>query len=187
MFGDSLWWRDGVLYQIYPRSFADSNGDGIGDLPGITSRLGYLQWLGIDGLWLSPTMPSPNLDWGYDVSDFFGVHPELGTMGDLDTLVREAAARDIKVLLDLVPTTPAISTSGSSTPDARGHLNIATGTSGAIQNRMVPRPTTGSVSSPDLHGRLTKVPASTTSTTSSRSNRTSTGGTPKSGTHSMAS
>ena len=97
------WWRDGVLYQIYPRSFADSNGDGIGDLTGITSKLDYLQWLGIDGLWLSPTMPSPNLDWGYDVSDFCGVHPELGTMDDLDRLVREAADRDIRILLDLVP------------------------------------------------------------------------------------
>ncbi len=66
------WWRDGVLYQIYPRSFADSNGDGIGDLRGIVSRLDHLEWLGIDGIWLNPTMPSPNEDWGYDVADYVG-------------------------------------------------------------------------------------------------------------------
>jgi alpha-glucosidase len=97
------WWREGVLYQLYPRSFADSNGDGIGDLAGIVDRLDYLEWLGIDGIWLNPTMPSPNADWGYDVADYVGVHPELGTLEDLDTLVAEAARRDIRVLLDLVP------------------------------------------------------------------------------------
>jgi alpha-glucosidase len=97
------WWRDGVLYQIYPRSFADSDGDGIGDLRGIAGRLDHLQWLGIDGIWLNPTMPSPNDDWGYDVADYTGVHPELGTLADLDALVAEAGARGIRVLLDLVP------------------------------------------------------------------------------------
>jgi alpha-glucosidase len=97
------WWRNGVLYQIYPRSFADANGDGIGDLRGIASRLGHLEWLGIDGIWLNPTMPSPNDDWGYDVADYCGVHPELGTLEDLDELVAEAGRRGIRVLLDLVP------------------------------------------------------------------------------------
>src|ERR671926_372983 len=72
------WWREGVLYQIYPRSFADSDGDGIGDLRGVISRLDHLEWLGIDGIWLNPTMPSPNDDWGYDVADYKGVHPDLG-------------------------------------------------------------------------------------------------------------
>src|ERR1041384_3402698 len=67
------WWRDGVLYQIYPRSFADSDGDGIGDLKGITARLDHLAWLGVDGIWLNPTFPSPNDDWGYAVSDYKGV------------------------------------------------------------------------------------------------------------------
>src|SRR5919109_1405110 len=99
----SGWWRDGVLYQIYPRSFADSNGDGIGDLRGIAARLDHLQWLGIDGIWLNPTMPSPNDDWGYDVADYCGVHPDLGTLEDVDALVAEAGARGIRVLLDLVP------------------------------------------------------------------------------------
>src|SRR5215213_506840 len=97
------WWREGVLYQIYPRSFADSGGDGIGDLPGITARLDHLEWLGIDGIWLNPTMPSPNHDWGYDVADYCAVHPDLGTLEDLDELVAEAGRRGIRVLLDLVP------------------------------------------------------------------------------------
>ena len=97
------WWRDGVLYQIYPRSFADSNGDGIGDLRGIADRLDHLEWLGIDGIWLNPTMPSPNDDWGYDVADFTAVHPDLGTLEDLDALIAEAGRRGMRVLLDLVP------------------------------------------------------------------------------------
>ena len=97
------WWRNGVLYQIYPRSFADANGDGVGDLRGIVSRLDHLEWLGVDGIWLNPTMPSPNHDWGYDVSDYAGVHPELGTLEDMDALVEEAGKRGIRVLLDLVP------------------------------------------------------------------------------------
>jgi alpha-glucosidase len=98
-----MWWENAVIYQAYPRSYADSNGDGIGDLPGITSRLDHLEWLGVDGLWLSPTFPSPNHDWGYDVADFYGVHPDLGTMRDLEELIVEAGRRHIRVLLDLVP------------------------------------------------------------------------------------
>jgi alpha-glucosidase len=97
------WWREGVLYQIYPRSFADSNADGIGDLRGLIERLDYLEWLGIDGIWLSPIHPSPNDDWGYDVSDYLGVHADLGTLADVDELVAEAGRRGIRVLLDLVP------------------------------------------------------------------------------------
>ncbi len=97
------WWKSGVLYQIYLRSFADSNADGIGDIQGVIEHLEYLEWLGVDGIWLSPVTVSPNVDWGYDVSDFEAVQPELGTLGDLDRLVEEAAARDIRVLLDLVP------------------------------------------------------------------------------------
>src|SRR2546422_6799895 len=97
------WWREGVLYQIYPRSFADSDGDGIGDLAGILGRLDYLAWLGVAGIWLNPVTPSPDRDWGYDVSDYRSVHPDLGTIEDLDRLVAEAGRRDIRVLLDLVP------------------------------------------------------------------------------------
>jgi alpha-glucosidase len=97
------WWRDGVLYQIYPRSYMDTNGDGIGDLRGITQRLDHLQWLGVDGIWLDPIMVSPNNDWGYDVSNYVDVDPALGTLGDAEELIAEAARRGIRVMLDLVP------------------------------------------------------------------------------------
>jgi alpha-glucosidase len=97
------WWQGGVLYQIYPRSFADSNGDGIGDLRGVIEKLDYLEWLGVDGVWLNPIHPSPNVDWGYDVSDYTGVHPDLGTLADLDELIVDAGRRGVRVILDLVP------------------------------------------------------------------------------------
>jgi alpha-glucosidase len=97
------WWQRGVVYQIYPRSFQDSNGDGVGDLAGITSRLDYVRWLGVDAIWISPIFPSPMADFGYDVSDYCGVHPLFGTLSDFDTLVEEAHARGLKVILDFVP------------------------------------------------------------------------------------
>jgi alpha-glucosidase len=97
------WWRDGVLYQIYPRSFGDADGDGIGDLRGVIAHLDHLEWLGVDGIWLNPTFPSPNHDWGYDVADYVGVHPDLGTLEDLEALVAAAGERGMRVLLDLVP------------------------------------------------------------------------------------
>jgi alpha-glucosidase len=99
----SPWWRGATFYQIYVRSWRDSDGDGTGDLAGICEGLDYLSWLGVDAIWLSPTMPSPNKDWGYDVSDYFGVHPDLGTIEDLDRLLSEAAQRSIAIMLDLVP------------------------------------------------------------------------------------
>ena len=97
------WWHGATLYQIYVRSWQDTNDDGYGDLNGVTAHLDYLSWLGVDGIWLSPTMPSPDEDWGYDVSDYMGVHPELGTLADLDRLIAGAGQRDLRVLLDLVP------------------------------------------------------------------------------------
>jgi alpha-glucosidase len=97
------WWQTGVFYQVYPRSFADSNADGIGDLQGLIDRLNYLEWLGIDGLWLNPIMQSPNDDWGYDVSDYTSVDPDLGSLADVDRLIAEAGSRGISVLLDFVP------------------------------------------------------------------------------------
>ena len=99
----SRWWESAVFYQVYPRSFQDSNGDGIGDLEGVRRRLDHLQWLGVDALWLTPITVSPDDDCGYDVSDFRDVHPELGTLADLDRLVQDAAARGLRILLDLVP------------------------------------------------------------------------------------
>ncbi len=97
-----LWWRDGVIYQIYPRSFVDSNGDGLGDLPGIISRLDYLADLGIDALWLSPVYPSPDKDFGYDVSDYCAIDPRYGSLADFDRLVAEAHARGLHLILDMV-------------------------------------------------------------------------------------
>ena len=97
------WWHGAVIYQLYVRSWRDSDGDGYGDLRGIIERLDHLAWLGVDAVWLSPTMPSPDEDWGYDVSDYRGVHPELGTMAELDQLIAEAGQRGLRVLLDLVP------------------------------------------------------------------------------------
>ncbi len=97
------WWRSGVLYQIYPRSFADANGDGLGDLRGILARLDHLQWLGIDGVWLSPVTVSPDADYGYDVADYCDVDPDYGTLGDLDELIDQCARRGISVVMDLVP------------------------------------------------------------------------------------
>ena len=97
------WWHGGVFYQIYPRSFADSNGDGAGDIPGVISRLDYLAELGIAGIWLSPVTVSPDRDWGYDVADYRDVDPDFGSLDDLSTLVTEAGRRGIRILLDLVP------------------------------------------------------------------------------------
>jgi alpha-glucosidase len=97
-----IWWRDGIIYQIYPRSFADGNGDGIGDLDGITSRLDYLQELGVDALWLSPIYPSPDVDFGYDVSNYLDVDPKFGDLESFDRLVKEAHTRGMHIILDLV-------------------------------------------------------------------------------------
>jgi alpha-glucosidase len=99
----SPWWHGAVLYQLYVRSWRDTDGDGYGDIPGIIAGLDHLSWLGVDGVWLSPTMPSPDEDWGYDVSDYTAVHPGLGTLEDMDILIAAAASRGIRVLLDLVP------------------------------------------------------------------------------------
>jgi alpha-glucosidase len=99
---DSTWWKHAVIYEIYPRSFQDSNGDGIGDLNGITSRLDYLQSLGVDAIWISPMYPSPQVDFGYDISDYESVDPQYGTLKDFDRLVAEAKRRNIRVVLDMV-------------------------------------------------------------------------------------
>ncbi|GAA1579482.1 glycoside hydrolase family 13 protein [Kribbella sancticallisti] len=97
------WWRSAVIYQVYLRSFQDSDGDGIGDLDGVRARLPYLRSLGVDGIWLNPFYPSPQHDHGYDVSDYLDVHPEYGTLASFDCLVAEAHRLDIKVLIDIVP------------------------------------------------------------------------------------
>ncbi len=103
MADQTIWWKRGIIYQVYPRSFMDHDGDGVGDLKGITSRLDYLQWLGIDAIWMSPINPSPMVDFGYDVSDYRDIDPIFGTLADFDALVAEAHKRDIKIIFDFVP------------------------------------------------------------------------------------
>ena len=97
-----LWWKEAVIYQIYPRSFQDSNGDGIGDLAGITSRLPYLKELGVDVIWLSPVYKSPNDDNGYDISDYRDIMTEFGTMADFDKMLQTAHELGLKIVMDLV-------------------------------------------------------------------------------------
>ena len=97
------WWQSSVVYQIYPRSFADSNADGVGDLQGIRSRLDYLQWLGVDVIWLSPVFQSPMADFGYDVSDYCEIDPTFGSLADIDDLISDCHARGIRLMLDWVP------------------------------------------------------------------------------------
>ncbi len=98
-----LWWQKDIVYQIYPRSFKDSDGDGIGDLPGIIEKLDYIKDLGVKVIWISPIYPSPMADFGYDVSDYTGIHPMFGTMEDFDRLLKEIHQRDMKLILDYVP------------------------------------------------------------------------------------
>ena len=100
---DKLWWRHGIFYQIYPRSFQDTNADGVGDLRGIIGRLPYLQSLGVDAIWLSPIFPSPMADFGYDIADYTGVDALFGTMTDFEALANAAHAAGLRVILDLVP------------------------------------------------------------------------------------
>ncbi len=101
--GHRPWWRNAVIYEVYPRSFADSNNDGLGDLNGIASRMDYLEALGVDAIWITPCYPSPQKDFGYDVSDYTAIDPMYGTLGDFDHLIQEARRHHIRVLMDLVP------------------------------------------------------------------------------------
>lgn len=100
---DAVWWKRGIVYQVYPRSFQDSSGDGVGDLQGIRERLPYLAWLGVDAVWISPIFTSPMADFGYDVADYCGIAPLFGTIEDFDAMLAEAHSLGLKVILDFVP------------------------------------------------------------------------------------
>ena len=138
------WWKNGIVYQIYPRSFQDSNGDGIGDLPGIRRRLDYLADLGVDAIWISPFYPSPMADFGYDVADYCDVDPRFGSLADFDALLADVHARGMKLIVDFVP-----NHTSSSHPWFLESRALARrpasgpGTSGATRRRAAGRPTTG--------------------------------------------
>ncbi len=97
------WYKDAVFYEVFIRAFADSNGDGIGDLAGLTAKLDYLRWLGVDAIWMLPIFPSPLRDDGYDVADYFAVHPDYGTLDDVRRLIEEAHRRDLRIIVELIP------------------------------------------------------------------------------------
>ena len=101
--GAQAWWQHAVFYEIYPRSFADSNNDGVGDLNGITSKLQYLHDLGVDAIWITPCYPSPQVDFGYDVSDYENIDPMYGTLADFDRMVAEGKKHHVRIIMDFVP------------------------------------------------------------------------------------
>ena len=151
------WWRTAVIYQIYPRSFADSSGDGIGDLPGVTAHLDDLVELGVDALWLSPFQKSPQNDAGYDVADYCDVDPLFGTLGDFDTMLAEAHGRGIRIIVDLVPNHSSDQHAWfqAALAAARGAPSApATCSARARARRASCRPTTGSRSSGVRRGRV---------------------------------
>ena len=154
---DKKWWKEAVVYQIYPRSFMDSNGDGIGDLNGITSRLDYLKDLGVDVIWLSPVYQSPNDDNGYDISDYRAIMQEFGTMEDFDRMLSEMHKRGIRLVMDLLSIIPQTNTNGSWRAANRKKTRTATITSGVMQKREKSQ-TTGEAASPAPHGNTIRRP-----------------------------
>ena len=97
-----VWWKHAVIYEVYPRSFQDTNGDGVGDIKGIEQRLSYLKGLGIDAIWITPMYPSPQVDFGYDIANYEAIDPQYGTMGDFDSLMKAAKRQGIRVIMDMV-------------------------------------------------------------------------------------
>ena len=176
------WWKRGIIYQIYPRSFHDSNGDGIGDLRGILERARLSAWLGVDAIWISPIYPSPMADFGYDVADYTDIDPMFGTLADFDALVAEAHARGLKLILDFVPNHtsdqhPWFIESRSSRDKREARLvHLARSGAGRRPAEQLAEPI--SAAAP---GSWTRRPGSTTTTPFSKSSPISTGATRKCG------
>ena len=166
------WWKSGILYQVYPWSFSDADGDGIGDLDGIIGRLDYVAGLGVDAIWLSPIFRSPMADFGYDIAEYCEIDVLFGSNADADRLVAEAHRRRLRVIFDLVPN----HTSDEHVwfVDARAGATPATeiGTCGGIPAPMAVHRTTGRVTSADRRGSGTRRANSSTCTSSTRSSRT---------------
>jgi len=144
------WWKTAVIYQIYPRSFQDSNGDGVGDLAGILRRLDYLATLGIDAIWISPFYPSPMADFGYDVANYTDVDPLFGTLADFDALIDAVHAKGLKLIMDFVP-----NHTSSEHPwflESRASRQSGTGISGKTRRQAAGRPIIGSRSSAAARG-----------------------------------
>lgn len=170
-----LWWQRGIIYEVYLRSFVDSNGDGVGDLTGLISRLDYLRWLGVDAVWISPLYPSPMKDFGYDVADYTAIHPLFGTLADFDRLIGEAHARDLKVILDLSPITVPTSIRGLLNRGRRATTLNGAGTSGAIRAPVASRQTTGYRPLGEALGNTIRTRSNTITTLSCANSPTSTG------------
>ena len=168
------WWQSAVVYQVYPRSFADASGDGVGDLRGLARHLDHLAWLGVDAVWLSPIFLSPMADYGYDVADYCDVDPLFGTLGDFDHLVSELHDRGMRLLLDFVPNHTSVAAPVvHREPVVDGQPQAGLVRLARPRRRTAGRPTTGSPRSrASRHGRSTRPPASTTCTASSPSNPT---------------
>lgn len=158
------WWKEAVVYQIYPRSFKDSNGDGIGDLNGIREKLDYLKNLGVDVLWLNPIYQSPNVDNGYDISDYRDIMTDFGTMADFDALLADVHAHGLKLIMDLVSTTRRTSSRGLLRAVPAATTPNATIISGKTPPRTAVPPTTGAAASAARRGSTTRKPVSITCT-----------------------
>ena len=155
------WWEGAVGYQIYVRSFADGNGDGMGDLPGICERLDYLSWLGVDAVWLTPFYPSPGHDHGYDVSDYCGVSPLHGSLDDFDLLVERAHSLGLRVVVDFVPNHTSIEHQWFARLAKGATARAGPATCGPIRPPTAVRPTTGAATSGGPPGPWTRSQGST--------------------------
>ena len=167
------WFKRAVVYQVYPKSFMDANGDGIGDLRGVTEKLDYIHELGANVVWLNPIYKNSGVDGGYDISDYRAIAPEFGTMEDFDELLRQAHARGIRIIMDLVVNHP--STEHAWFKESRADKDNPKRDFYVWGRLRAARRTASEASSPEAHGRRTKRPESIICTCLPKSRQTSTG------------